>query len=137
MQPPAKLARASLQCSGEGYSRIESFQAGMNGGETISVGTSSRNWTLKWKRKHAKYQWVVQGHEKVPARVSFIFPMGVNFCLAELIGLCFLVFLSFCSWFQKLFRKSFSLEYQNRLNHLEFILVSKVRTPNQFSQWLS
>lgn len=30
--------------------------------------------------------------------------MGVNFCLAELIGLCFLASLSFCSWFQKLFK---------------------------------
>ena len=49
---------------------------------------------------------------KFQARVIFVFTMDV-FCLAILIGLG-------CSWFQKLFRKFLSPEYQKRLNHLGF-----------------
>lgn len=46
------------------------------------------------------------------ARVIFVFTVSVS-GLAELIGLC-------CcwSWFQKFFRKFFSLENLNRLNHV-------------------
>lgn len=86
--------------------------------------------------KVTKKAWKVSesnvGHE-VPGKGYFCFPKGCFLpCWIELIGHSLL---SPCfSCFQKLFRKFFLLEYQNRLFHLELILVSKVRTSCQFSQ---
>lgn len=99
-------------------------------GGAIRVGTSSRNLTLKGKQ---------EGIERIgerfrvmktfQARVILMFPVGVS-CLAELISLCFLFVLRFENGLES----PPHLTIRTGYTIVEFILVSKVRTPCQFFQ---